>query len=46
MAKKKQPVKKAPAPKKAPVKKASADAGGFANARVERLIRDAGAFRR
>jgi histone H3/H4 len=41
MAKKKKAVKKA-APKK---KAASAGTGGFASARVERLIRDAGAFR-
>ena len=42
MAKKKTKPK---AVKKAPVKKASSDKTGFANARVERLIRDAGAFR-
>ncbi|MHA1942229.1 MAG: histone [Candidatus Hodarchaeales archaeon] len=43
MAKKKKATKKAT--KKAPVKKASSDKTGFANARVERLIRNAGAFR-
>ncbi len=31
--------------KAAPAKKSSSGAGGFASARVERLIRDAGAFR-
>ncbi len=43
MAKKK--VVKKPAKKAAPAKKSSSGAGGFASARVERLIRDAGAFR-
>lgn len=43
MAKKKKATKKAV--KKAPVKKTSSGGTGFANARVERLIRDAGAFR-
>ncbi|MHA2238953.1 MAG: histone-like protein [Candidatus Hodarchaeales archaeon] len=43
MAKKKKATKKAT--KKAPVKKGSSDKTGFANARVERLIRNAGAFR-
>ena len=38
--------KKKAAPKKAaPKKKASSDTSGFASARVERLIRGAGAFR-
>ena len=31
--------------KKAPAKQASAKSGGFAGARVERIIRDMGAFR-
>ena len=49
MPKKKAAPKAKPAPKKAapskkPAKKSSGDLG-FANARVERLIRDAGAFR-
>jgi histone H3/H4 len=42
---KKKVAKQAPAKKAAPAKKSSSGAGGFASARVERLIRDAGAFR-
>ncbi len=45
MAKKKTAAPKKAAVKKAPAKKASSDVSGFASARVERLIRGAGAFR-
>ncbi len=45
MAKKKEaPAKKEPA-KKAPAKKVASGSAGFAGARVERIIRDMGAFR-
>ena len=42
--KKKAPAKKA-ASKKAPARKTAAGTTGFASARVEKIIRDAGAFR-
>jgi len=42
---KKKVTTKAESPKKAPAKKASGEKSGFAGARVEKLIRDAGAFR-